>query len=121
MFKAILLHHNVIKIIAILVGYSFWSLLAQRQVVTITQKIPLCFYQNQNNHTIQAPDFVTLTLSGKRKQLYLYQPQNMAIHLDASDYQPGVKNLQLSQDHIFLPNQITLQAIQPHNLEITIT
>jgi len=118
MIKAILLHHNFIKIASCIIGYTLWAFLAQYQTVTISQPIPICFYQTSTHVTIQAPDFVNVSFSGKRKHIYLLRQRDFAIHLDASLYAEGKHFIQLTRDHIFLPDSIKLESLTPNSIEI---
>lgn len=118
MIKGILLHHNFIKISSCLIGYTLWMFLAQYQTVTISQQVPICFYQLSTNFTIIAPEFVNLSFSGKRKHVYLCNQQHTAIHLDASRFLEGKNFIQLTREHIFLPDYIKLESLTPNHIEI---
>lgn len=121
MVKAILLHHNFIKISSCIIGYTLWAFLAQYQTVTIFQHVPICFYQVNTGYTITAPDFVNVSFSGKRKHVYLWNQQSTVIHLDASLYEEGKRFVQLTKELMFLPDYITLESLNPSYIEITFT
>lgn len=118
MIKGILLHHNFIKISSCLIGYTLWIFLAQYQTITISQQVPVCFYQVTSNFTITAPDFVNVSFSGKRKHVYLWNQQNTVIHLDASSYTEGKHFIQLTRENVFLPDHIKLESLTPNYIEI---
>lgn len=121
MIRALLLHHNFIKIASCFIGYTCWAFLAQYQTATVSQPVTIYFYQAEDNLTIAAPDFITVSFSGKRKHVYLWNQQNSAIHLDASLYGPGKHFIPLSRENIFLPDAIKLEKIEPTYIECTIT
>lgn len=120
MIKAVLLHHNFIKISSCVMGYALWTFLANYQTITINKSIPICFYQADEQCEIVAPEFVELSLSGKRKDIYLSDLTTIAIHIDASQYQEGKHHLQLTRKDLFLPDYIHLYRINPSYFSIKV-
>ena len=122
MIKGIVLHNNFIKIVSLIFGYLIWAFIAQYQTITINQPVPICFYQTQDNITILGPDSVNISLSGKRKHLYLFETENSAIHIDASQFnKPGKHLINLSKESLFLPDNIFLEELKPSTIVIEIT
>ncbi|MBI2352644.1 hypothetical protein HYV11_00180 [Candidatus Dependentiae bacterium] len=120
MLKAILLKTNVIRITSCIIGYSLWSFLASYQTIIIEKEIPLCFYQIDKATSVTAPETIKVSLSGKRKDIYLLQPDHIAIHINATDYQEGKHLLHLQREHFFLPDQIHLYRINQPSISIEI-
>lgn len=121
MIKAILSHHNFIKITSCIIGYTLWAFLAQYQTMITKQQVPICFYATKPGYMIEAPDFINLALSHKRKHLYLLRQIDSAIHLDASHYGEGKHFLQISRENLFLPDHIKIEHLDPMYIEFTIT
>lgn len=120
MIKALLLHHNFIKIISCIIGYTLWAFLANYQTITICQFVPVCFYQIPEQFDLAAPDSIKLSLSGQRKDIYLFDLNNSAIHIDASQYQEGKHQMLLTREHLFLPDKIFLQRLEPSHLSFEV-
>ena len=121
MIKGIILHNNFIKIISCIIGYCIWAFISQYQSITIPQYIPICFYQTTDDLTIHGPDSINISLSGKRKHLYLFEEQNSAVHIDASQYKQGKYLIKLSRESLFLPDNIFLEELKPSKIIVEIT
>lgn len=121
MIKNILLHHNFIKLAACVIGYSLWAFIVQYQTLTVNKQIPLCFYQTDAKQQISAPDHVKVMISGKRKDLYHYNPENSALHLDASGYKVGSHQVQLTAENLFLPDSLKLVQLIPSDIALEVT
>ena len=122
MIQGIISHNNFIKIISFIIGYLFWSFIAQYQNITITESVPVCFYQTDENISISGPDYVNISLLGKRKDLYLFNAKDSAIHIDSTQYNKQGKNLiKLSRESLFLPDNIFLVELSPSSIIIEIS
>ena len=120
MIKQITLHHNFIKCIAVIIGYSIWAILAQQQAITVHVKLPICFYQTSQDYELQAPEYVQIALSGYRKDLSLYDPEENALHINASNYPIGTHEIKLDKQNLFLPNNIKLVQLKPASIKVEI-
>lgn len=112
----------LLKVSALIFGYAFWLILAQDQIVQITPVIPLSFYMPENSFKIVAPSELTVALSGKRLDLQKLDLQNIGAHIDTSNLtKPGVYNIQITTEHIFLPSYVKLLYYFPVmiNLELS--
>lgn len=101
MIKQLTLHHNFIKVASCIIGYSLWAFMAQNQHITVKQTIPLCFFQTNDTYQISAPESVAVTLSGKRKDMYRYAPEQNAFHINASGLKEGKHQIQLTTENLF--------------------
>lgn len=119
--KSILINNSVLKITALIFGYAFWLILAQRQSLQITQKVPLSFYTPQSGLEIKAPINIEFNLEGTRKDLQKIDLAGLGVHLDLSHItQPGHYQVPIIKDQIFLPNNVKLLYYTPViiNLEV---
>lgn len=119
--KSILLHHNFIRIISCIIGYSIWAFMAQNQQIKATQTIPIYFYNLQQDFIINAAEKIEVTVSGTRTNMYHFDNANNAIHLDASQFRQGSNEIALSQENLFLPDNINLINLKPSYITINIT
>lgn len=116
-FSAIIQHRHSTKLFSLILAYSFWFCIAQYQ--TVTQKIiaPVYFYDT-NNKQISTINSVELTLQGTRSDMYHFNPSHGAIHLDASNLHPGINELTLSKENLFLPDTLKLVDLIPSHITI---
>lgn len=70
--------------------------------------------------SIIAPTQATITITGSRSDVSIFNPSENAIHVDTSNYQPGKHNLQLSRENLFLPDSLKLVQLIPSNISINI-
>lgn len=119
--KSILINNSLLKILALIFGYVFWLILAQHQSLKITQKIPLSFYNTQNELKINVPENVEINLLGKRHDLQKIDLAGLGVHLDLSHItQAGNYQVPVDTNQIFLPNNVKLLYYTPVmiNLEV---
>ncbi len=118
--KNLFFNNTMLKIICLLCGYSFWYIASFDTVITTHITIPLSFISTTNNYTINAPETITITLKGKRSDLYTLDTQTLAAHINIDNYPSGKHDIIITEYHLFLPNTITLVRYTPSNLCINI-
>jgi hypothetical protein len=106
--------------ISLLLGYSFWYIASYNQIVTVQLDIPLCFASLPEMYRVQAPEKITVTLTAKRSDLYALDANSLAAHINVGKILPGKHAIMLTDQHLFLPKNITLTSYKPSNLHITI-
>lgn len=121
MIKQIALHHNFIKVASSIIGFTLWTFIAQQQVITVNTKLPVCFYQLDDKLELDAPEYINVTISGKRKELHAFNPEENAFHLNAQEYKVGTHELPLSHQNLFLPEGIKLVQLKPAHITLQIT
>lgn len=109
-----------LKIISLVIAYGLWSLLNQMHATLLTTTVPLCFYNIPTHKTINAPEAVTITLSGKRNELARIDLSTLAAHINAKDLIPGPHNLSLTREHFFVPTSCNLVHYKPSNIMISV-
>lgn len=118
--KNLLFSNAPLKIISLLLGYSFWHVASINQIITISTTIPLYFSSTPHQVSVKTPDEVTVTLQGKRSDLYGLEKESLAAHVNISKLLPGKHGIILKEHHLFLPHTITLLQYKPSNLSCTI-
>jgi hypothetical protein len=118
--KTLLFSNAPLKIISLLLGYSFWHVASINQIITISATIPLYFSSTPHQVSVKTPDEVTVTLQGKRSDLYGLEKESLAAHVNISKLLPGKHGIILKGHHLFLPHTITLLQYKPSNLSCTI-
>ncbi len=109
-----------LKCISSIIGFGIWFMLNQSQSTTLTLEVPVCFYNVHNHVTIDSPDKVTVTLNGKRADLYNLDLATLSLHCDAAQLHPGENPLIVSGSSLFLPSLIKLVSYYPLNAVITV-
>lgn len=114
---AMLQHRHVTKIYSIVLGYSIWFCIAQYQTVTHHIDVPVYVYDNpyQDISTVES---VKIRIQGPRSDMYHFNHQQCALHLDGSILHPGTQQLTLSKENLFLPDTVKLVDLIPSYITI---
>ncbi len=121
LFQKNLLSNALLKVVALIFGYSIWLILAQHQPLKINHNIPLSFYLPNNTANIHSPSEITVHLLGKRLDFQKLDFKSLGVHIDISSLQaPGTYQIPITSEQIFLPNHIQLLYYSPVmiNLEL---
>ena len=118
MLKKIFLNNAQIKIIALILGYSFWHIFSQLHVTRIWYTVPVSFYKVPKNIKIDAPEKIKIQLSGNRSDLYNIDVKALAFHINMQDAKVGNHIFKLTQEELFLPESIKLARCSPANIDI---
>jgi hypothetical protein len=119
--KKLFLTNAPLIIISLFLGYSFWYIASYDQMVTLQINVPLCFAGAVDNYTLHAPEKIDITLKGKRADIYALDKEALAAHINTSKLLPGKHGILLTEQHLFLPKNVTLVHYKPANLTITIS
>ncbi len=119
--KKLFLTNAPLIIISLFLGYSFWYIASYDQMVTLQINVPLCFAGAVENYTLHAPEKIDITLRGKRADVYALDKEALAAHINTSKLLPGKHGILLTEQHLFLPKNVTLVHYKPANLTITIS
>jgi hypothetical protein len=120
LLKNLFCSNALLKIICLLLGYSFWYIASFDHVVTIQVNVPLCFTATADNYRINAPEAIDITIKGKRADMYALEKESLAAHININNLVPGNHGIILTEQHLFLPKSITLVNYKPANLSLTI-
>ncbi len=104
-----------LKIISLLLGYTFWYIFGSSHISTAWITIPLCFYNVPKQNSIKAPESLSVKIAGKRTELRSLDIQELAIHIDAAHLREGKNILAITPDTIFLPDSIKVIHYSPSN------
>ena len=118
--KNLLLSNTVLKIICLLLSYSFWYIASIQQTISLTFSIPLCF-TTAHQHDIIAPEKIDVTLRAQRVHFYSLDPTTLIAHLDIAHLEKGKHILTVQEKNLFLPNSISIAHYKPSRITITIT
>jgi hypothetical protein len=108
-----------INLMSCLLGILWWSIASEAHKAYQTFTIPLCFY-NMEKKMVQAPDTLSITLSGKKSQLRALNRSDVAAHINAAILPKKTSVLVLKKEHLLLPQTINLVSYSPSNPLITV-
>lgn len=104
-----------LKLISLLLGYTFWYIFSHSHIATAWITIPLCFYNVPTHNSIRAPETVSVKIAGKRADLRSLDTHELAIHVNADKLREGKNVLTITPETIFLPESIKLVHYSPSN------
>ena len=110
-----------LKAISLILGYSFWFILSRSYTTTFTHTVPVALYGASADYTIDAPEQIHVTLSGKRSDLAELKRSELAVHVDGKNLQVGANPLIVSCATLFLPEHIKVLNYSPVPSIITVT
>ena len=104
-----------LKLISLLLGYTFWYIFGNSHTTTAWITIPLCFYNVPTHNSIRAPETLSVKIAGKRTDLRSLDTNELAIHVNAAHLREGKNALTITPETIFLPESIKLVHYSPSN------
>jgi len=87
----------------------------------VTLSVPLCFYNLPADSSIEAPESISLTIAGKRSEIRALEQEHLAVHIDASELQPGKQLVAITDKKLLLPSSIKLVQHTPSNLTVKLS
>lgn len=109
-----------LKLISLLLGYTFWYIFGNSHTSTAWITIPLCFYNVPEAQTIRAPETISVKVAGKRSDLRSLDPEQLAIHINAEKLKLGRNLISITDEALFLPESIKLVHYNPSNPTVEI-
>lgn len=118
LLKNILLTNPILKVIALIFGFVWWSVLGQTVGSNRWLHLPIAVY-NTHGKLINAPDTIQVKLTGRRNDLQALDMQHLALHIDATHLKEGKNVIDITHDMLLLPERIRLVQYQPSNIIVT--
>lgn len=113
-----LLNRNFLRISALLIGSTLWSIMSGMHYSTITLTVPVCFYNEASATQCDAPEFLTITLQGKKSDLRTIDYASLAAHIDAQTVSNKKQGLSITNKNLFLPSHVKLLHYSPMNFAV---
>lgn len=108
-----------LKILSLIMGYTFWFVWSQTQLTYCCLTVPLCVYNLAENAQIEAPETVDVQLAGKLRDIYHLNLDAVAVHVDGATLQEGSNPYTLTSEQLFVPDTITMVHYAPSNVVIS--
>ncbi len=93
----------IAKIMALCFGTLMWYILSQQTIDTMNVEVPVCFYGGDGTNVIEAPETVTITISGRRGDLAQLDCKELAAHIDVGTLVARQTKITIQPHHLFLP------------------
>lgn len=111
-----------ITFFSFLFGYSYWHLYSQNQSICKNITVPISFYNlSYNKIILDAPEFITVSFEGKRKDFYRYDFDNLACHINGETLNNGTNYINLDEKSFFLPNTLHINYVSPFPCTVKIS
>ena len=117
--KTTYLNSIALKCLALIFGYGLWHCVSAHQKIQITQKVPVCFYNTLSHQAITAPESISISLYGARKDLFKITFDS-AVHYDAQTLHAGTQTVPINKEQIFLPESVRLVHYKPTEITIVV-
>lgn len=109
----------ILKSSALLISFFIWSQLTKLHNHTVTVTVPVCFYGEQAADLVcDAPEAITLTLQGKKRDIAQLDSSLLAVHIDSATLHKGINGIVLNHKNLFLPETIAVVHYTPLPLVI---
>lgn len=119
LLKSLLTNNLLLKVASLIFGIGLWIILGASHTNTLYVDVPLCFYGGQNKE-VEAPEFITVELAGKRSDLYCLDFDNLAVHLNLDEFTVGSHVIEITAEQLFLPSSVKVIHCSPSNPVIKI-
>jgi uncharacterized protein (TIGR00159 family) len=114
--RRLLFAHGLEKIAALLIVGGLWvAYVPGSRTVEVTYRVPVRVERLPPHLALEAvrPEMVELTLSGPRREFYLFNPRSLEVTIDASLADAGRRTFPLLEDNVRHPTELNLEQINP--------
>lgn len=110
--------------VALGLALALWTLVVLgAEVVKATVQAPVQVANLPAGYVLQSvhPTEVTVTLSGVRRRLFLIQPSDVTIHIDALLAQLGRRTFEITPQSVHAPPGVRVTAVEPDHVSIDVS
>ena len=118
--RTILENNLILKLCALIFGVSFWIMFGSLFNKSYDFTVPISFYGNSHTKVTQAPESITIRVTGNRVDIQNLDLTALALHINLDELEAGDQVIDVTQEKLFLPNNIKLVHWFPSNPIITI-
>ena len=118
--KNLIKNNNFNKLMSCIFGYQLWLMLSATTINTRKITVPLCFYGSHDRIVEQAPEEITVILEAQRNVLANLDTNNLGVHINKDELNPGMQALTITNDNLLFTNSIKIHETIPSNIRITI-
>ncbi len=111
--QKILVSNNFLRLVSLCCGSLAWSMLSDIPTNTKTCHVPVSFYNTNDQNTVTAPEYVMVTIAGKRNDLRDLDYKKLLVHIDAQECKEEKTTILITEKHLLLPPSINLISYSP--------
>ena len=111
----------LLSAIAIIYAYFLWLMISQSFMDSIHINVPIIFYDIPAKNEIKTQENIDVHVKGQRFDLRHLVKQNVSVSISAKNLTLGENPFTISQEHIFLPDEVKLIDYNPAQLTILVT
>lgn len=107
------------KIISIIMAFATWNILQHSIILTRVYSVPICFYTNNDAHTIiSMPDTIQVTLQGPKSAWQKIDMDALALHINGDICSAVDQNqwFSVADGSLFVPNGISVIHYNPTHI-----
>jgi hypothetical protein len=120
LIKESLVNNKILKLVSLALGFITWSLVWNHQPSCNWIEVPVCFYNIPTQMKVTAnQEKMKIQVQGKLADIN--QCNNLALHIDARNFEPGQRCIYPDSELLFLPSSVKLVHSKPLFLQITTT
>ncbi len=121
--RTLVRHVGVEGPLAVLTALVLWLVLVPGSVIEESKyRVPVIVENIPPGYVLleTIPPEIEVTLSGARRNLYLFDAKNLAIRLDGTLTGIGRRNININASHLTLPSNITLANLSPSQVKLSV-
>jgi uncharacterized protein (TIGR00159 family) len=116
LLRRLLFEHWLEKVAALVVVGGLWvAFVPGSRTVEVTYRVPVRVTHLPAGLALEGvrPETVEVTLSGPRREFYLFNPRGLEVMIDASLADAGRRSFPLLEENVRHPPELSLQQIKP--------
>jgi hypothetical protein len=114
--KTIATSNITLKVLSLIMGYTFWFIWSQTQTMSYDLDVPLCVYNIPESAQFDAPEKVKIQLAGKLRDFYNLDLDTLAIHIDGATLHEGTNQCVVKNEQLFVPDAFKMVHATPNIL-----
>jgi uncharacterized protein (TIGR00159 family) len=114
--RRLLFSHGLEKVASLLIVGGLWvAYVPGSRTVEVTYRVPVRVTSLPPHLSLEAvrPEMVEITLSGPRREFYLFNPRGLEVMIDASLAEAGRRTFPLLEENVRHPSELNIQQITP--------
>lgn len=116
--------HPALKAVSLALACGLWMVFAYRvETIERVVDVPVEYRNTPGNWTLDGnqPSHVRVTLSGAERAFEAFNPDSLVLSIDLSEVSPESPTLAITEDHLNLPDNISLQNTEPGTIHLGIS
>lgn len=104
-----------LKLISLILGYSFWYAFSHSHTTSMWVSVPVTFYNLPKHCSVIGPETIALKITGRRSDIRCLDFEHLALTVNAEHLKKGKNLLNVDEEQLLLPHSIKLLHYNPSN------